>query len=94
MAHACARYALRFWDSHIGTQNGVHAGEVAFAAASKPLHDVIVEAQVHRRLSGGQNDARGCPELPGQNFGFRCAGPGRVFAAHPDGLDFAKGISR
>jgi hypothetical protein len=82
---------LRF---DVGAENGVHAGEMAFAVGLEPLDDVAVEAQVNGSFAGRQGDAGGLPEIFSERFGAWGVGAGPVETAGAHRFDFAKRISR
>jgi len=80
---------LRF---NVGTEYGVHTGQVALAARFEPIHDVPVKAEVNRCFARRQDYARRFPEVTGEGFSARSARASGVFAALARNLDFAKGI--
>ena len=77
----------------ISAKDGVHAGEVAFAARSEPLDHIAVEAQVNRSLAGRHDDARGFPEIRAERFSFGSITARGVLAAFAESLDLAEGVS-
>jgi len=54
---------LRF---DVGSENGIHAGQVSFAARPEPFDYIVVEAEVNGGLSLRHNYPRGAPELRAQ----------------------------
>jgi hypothetical protein len=47
---------------HVGAEDGVDAGLVAFAALLEPLHDVVVDADGEAVFGFGQREFGGGPE--------------------------------
>jgi len=78
---------LRF---DVGSENGIHAGQVSFAARTEPFDYIAVEAQMNGSLSSRHRYPRGFPELSAQRLGFRRIRTGPVFAMLAHGSNLAK----
>lgn len=81
---------LRF---DVGAENGIHAGQVSFAARPKPFDHVAVEAQVNGGLSRRHRHPRRAPELRAQRLSLRSIRAGAVLARLAQGLDLAQRMS-
>jgi hypothetical protein len=67
---------LRF---DVGSEDGIHARQVSFAARPEPFDHIVVEAQVYGGFSLRHNHPRGAPELRSQGFRLRGVRVGPVF---------------
>ena len=68
---------LRF---DVGSENGIHACQVSFAARTEPFDHVAIEAQVNGGLSSRHRYPRGFPEFRAQRLSLRGARACPVFA--------------
>jgi hypothetical protein len=82
-----------FLSFDIGSEYGIHSGQVAFSIGPKPVHHFAVQTKMNGGFPSRHDDAGAAPEIGSQRLGLWSIGTCPIFTLFAHHPDLAKGVS-